>query len=67
MTSINKYINMDELINNIAMTQIVDPCPLCSNPKGFCLECKILCENYLSEECIACGRLYLPTMGNCCC
>ena len=58
---------MDELINNIKMTQIVDPCPICSNPKGLCVECENLCKIYLSEKCIGCGQLYLPTITNCCC
>jgi hypothetical protein len=68
MTYIYKYINinMDELIYNMQVAQILDPCPVCSNPKGLCIECKIICENYLSEECMTCGRLYLPSVTNCC-
>jgi hypothetical protein len=40
---------MDELIHNMEMTEIVDPCPVCANPLGLCVDCKIICENYLSE------------------
>jgi hypothetical protein len=67
MKYINKYINMDDLIENMKIAQIVNPCPVCSNPQGLCAECKIICLNYLSEECMGCGRLYLPTISNCCC